>query len=109
MDDDLVKRLLTTLKCGLCGQRYDASHIQVLGHRGDLWFLSVLCPGCRSQGLVAAVIREGGTPLITDLTPEEMERFALQSAPGADDILDLHRFLQDFDGDFHRLFVGKKE
>jgi len=109
MNDDFVKRLLTTLKCGVCGQRYEASQIQVLGHRDDLWFLSVLCPGCRSQGLVAAVIKEGRAPVVTDLTPEGMERFTQQGAPGVDDLLDLHRFLEEFDGDFHKLFAGKKE
>ncbi|HJW87851.1 MAG TPA: hypothetical protein VJ565_00045 [Dehalococcoidia bacterium] len=110
MDDSLVKRLMATLKCGVCSQRYESDNVRVLGHRDELWFLSVFCPGCHSQGLVAAVIKEGKAPeVITDLTPEELEQFSREVSVGSNDLLDLHNFLRDFDGDFQRLFISKKE
>jgi hypothetical protein len=43
---------------------------------------------------------------IIDLTPEEVEA-AVDWAPiTADDLLDVHAFLQEFDGDFEMLFTG---
>ncbi len=105
MDEQFIKRLITTIKCGVCGHHYEGSNVRILGHRDDLWFLSVFCPACRSQGLMAAVINEGRLPeLVTDLTEEEYARFCPLVVVVADDVLDVHNFLRDFDGDFSRLF-----
>ncbi|MFQ5925237.1 MAG: hypothetical protein ACE5IE_04505 [Dehalococcoidia bacterium] len=105
MDEQFIKRLITTIKCGVCGHHYEGSNVRILGHHDDLWFLSVFCPACRSQGLMAAVLKEGRLPeLVTDLTEEEYARFCSLVAVGADDVLDVHNFLRDFDGDFSRLF-----
>ncbi len=105
MDEQFIKRLIMTIKCGICGHHYEGSNVRILGHRDDLWFLSVFCPACRSQGLMAAVIKEGSLPeLVTDLTEEEYARFCPLAIVGADDVLDIYNFLRDFDGDFSRLF-----
>jgi len=54
---------------------------------------------------MAAVINEGRLPeLVTDLTEEEYARFCPLVVVVADDVLDVHNFLRDFDGDFSRLF-----
>ena len=108
MNERFIKKLMSTMKCGVCGEHYDINNIKVLGHRDDMWFLNVSCPACHSQALVAAVIKEGKPPeIITDLTKAELVKFAQASIISADDILDLHGFLNDFDGDFAKLFSQK--
>ena len=108
MDDKFIKKLLSNMKCGVCGQRYEPTNINVLGHREDLWFLSVFCPSCKSQGLVAAVIKEGKLPeVVTDLTEAEQKQFS--RTVSSDDIIDIHAFLKGFDGDFSSLFSKKRE
>ena len=105
MEEGLIKRLMSSIKCGVCGQRYEVDDINVLGHQEDLWFLSALCPACHTRCLVAAVIREGKVPeLITDLSEAELDRFRNDVQLTADEMLDMHNFLKDFDGDFSRLF-----
>lgn len=105
MDERLIKRLITNIKCSVCGGRYDEENVRVLGRYTDLWFLSVYCPTCKTQGLVAAVLNEEETPeLVTDLTEGEYEKFREMAAVGVDDVLELHNFLKGFDGDFSRLF-----
>jgi len=105
VEDGLIKRLMAEIKCSVCGQRYELDNIDVLGHHEDLWFLSVLCPACHAQCLVAAVIREGRVPEVTtDLTEAELDRFRNVSRVTTDDVLDMHNFLKDFDGDLFRLF-----
>jgi hypothetical protein len=105
MEEGLLKRLMSSIKCGVCGQRYEVDDINVLGHQEDLWFLSALCPACHTRCLVAAVIREGKVPeLITDLSEAELDRFRNAVQLTADEMLDMHNFLKDFDGDFSRLF-----
>lgn len=106
MDEKFIRKLLSNMKCGVCGQHYEPANIKVLEHREDLWFLSVYCPDCKSQGLVAAVIREGKAPeIVTELT--EVEKSKLATPIGSDDVIDMHTFLKDFGGDFSSLFYKK--
>lgn len=108
MDDYTVRELLATVNCAACGRRYGVQDINILYHQRELWFVSVFCQGCQTKGLVAALIKWGEAPLITDLTEEEAVRFRESPAIGADDVLDLHNFLEGFDGDFGSLF-GEKD
>ena len=105
MEEGLIKRLMASIKCSVCGQRYEVDNINVLGHHEDLWFLSALCPACYARCLVAAVIKEGRVPEVTtDLTKAELDRFRNAGRVTADEVLDMHNFLEGFDGDFSRLF-----
>jgi len=105
MEEGFIRRLMTSVKCGACGQRYGIDNINVIGHYEDLWLLSAFCPTCNAQCLVAAVVKEGKVPqLITDLTEVELDKFRNASGLTADDILDMHNFLKDFDGGFSQLF-----
>lgn len=105
MDEKFIKKLMSTIKCGVCGQRYESSNVTVLGQRSEMWFLSVVCPACHSQAVVAAVIKEAKpAEIITDLTEAELTKFAQGDAIGADDVLDVHNFLKSFNGNFSKLF-----
>lgn len=105
MQERFLRELMKMVKCVVCGRRYASANVSVLGHQDELWFLSVSCPHCHSQGLVAALIRERKTePPNTDLTEEEQARFQESAPVGAEDVLDIHTFLRDFDGDFAKLF-----
>jgi|SRR3972149_2850404 len=105
MEENLIKKLISSLKCGSCGQNYRENNIDIVEHKDDLWFLQVLCPSCHVRCLVAAIIRENARPqVITDLTPAELEKFRDRPGIRDEDLLEMHRFLQDFDGDFPGLF-----
>ena len=105
MEEKLVKRFITSMKCSLCGQRYEVDNVEVLGHREGLWFLSVSCSVCQTQCLVTAVIKESKAATVTtDLTEAEWAKFKKMDKLTADEVLDMHRFLKGFDGDFSRLF-----
>jgi hypothetical protein len=104
MDEGFIKRLAVTMKCGVCGERYRGENVEVLGHRDDLWFMSVFCPACGSQGLVAAAVKEGEVLRpVTDISEKEQAKFCNVGPVSADELLDIHVFLKDFDGDFSRL------
>ena len=105
MEDRLVKRLMASIKCGSCGQCYEAHNIEVLGHSEDTWFLRARCSSCHIQCLVVAIIKEERMPeFITDLTKAELDKFSNLDGVEADDVLNMHDFLRGFDGDFSRLF-----
>ena len=108
MEEKLIKKFMTSIKCSVCGQRYEVDNVKVLGHQEDLWFLSVFCSVCQTQCLVAAVIKEGKAPtVITDLTEAELDKFEKIDALTTDEVLDMHSFLKSFDGNFSQLFSQK--
>jgi len=108
LEERLVRRLMTSMKCESCGQKYEFGNIDVIGHREDMWFLRVLCSTCHTQCLVAAVVREGKAPEeINDLIDAEVSERRNKTIE-VDDVLDMHNFLMDFNGDFANLFGQEK-
>ena len=106
MDEKTIKNLLSNVKCGNCGQHCEPADIDVMGHQEDLWFLSVYCPSCKSQGLVVAAIEKSEVPeVVTELTETEKSKFSIPVS--SDDIIDMHTFLKNFNGDFSSLFSEK--
>lgn len=100
-----LKRFLSTLRCVNCGRRYEPENIRFLSRQKELWFLSLYCPVCHNQGMVAAVVGQGEPPeAVSDLTEKELEKFGDRSQIGIDDVLDMHIFLKEFQGDFTSLF-----
>ena len=105
MKESLIKKLIASIKCASCGQHYDEDNINIIEHNEDLWFLSVFCTSCHVRCLVAAIIREDEkVKVVTDLTEVELDKFKEADEVKANDVLDMHNFLRDFDGDFPRLF-----
>lgn len=108
MEENLVKRLMASIKCNICGQRYEVDDISIIGHEDDLWFLGVFCAACHTRYLVAAEIKEDiVSKVITDLNEAEPDSVGKVAGLTGDDVLDMHNFLKEFDGDFSRLFGQK--
>lgn len=108
VEESLIKRLMASIKCRVCGRHYEVDNVNVLSHDQDLWFLSAICPACQTRCLIAAIVKEGRLPeVITDLTEAELDRFRNAAKLTTDDVLDMHGFLNNFDGDFSRLFSQK--
>jgi len=108
-EDGIIKKLMTSVKCSICGHYYKVDNVNVLGHHEDLWFLKSHCSSCNSHCLVVAVIKEGRAPeVITDLTEAELDKFKSVCVLTGDELLDMHDFLKDFSGDFSQLFGQKK-
>jgi len=105
----LIKHLISNIRCAVCSRRYEPKDVQILGRQDDLWIMGVTCAHCHTQGMIFAVVREGQPPeVITEMTPEELARAAELSPIDADDVLDMHRLLRGFKGDFYDL-LGENE
>jgi len=108
VEERLIKKLMTSMKCEECGQNYESFNIDILGHRQDMWFLRALCSSCNTQCLVAAVVREDKVVEgVDDLTMDEMDKNQGEAIE-TDDMLDMHNFLIGFDGDFSSFFGQEK-
>lgn len=98
-----IKHLIANIKCAVCQSHYEPEGIHIVDHRDELWVMAVTCGQCHTRGLIFAVIKEES---VTELTPEEWIKFQEMSQVDADDVLDMHEFLRDFNGDFVSLLQG---
>jgi hypothetical protein len=106
--EERIKRLMSTVKCGHCGQPYSSHNVRVIGQTNGLWYVNAYCTACQSQFVIAATLSDENEPLISDLTAQENARAIKRTIPTADDILDMHSFLKDFNGNFANLFGRQK-
>ncbi|HVB64103.1 MAG TPA: hypothetical protein VNE17_05180 [Nitrolancea sp.] len=105
-DFDVRRTVLSVLEqCSVCKQQYALEDARVVERQGELWVLSICCSHCNTQALVAAVVDSEGAAVdafeptdIEDVTENVVE------VANVDDVLDMHRFLETFDGDFMSLF-----
>ena len=103
----LVLKLVARLRCVQCQNPYDPHDFTLVHNMEDMWVLSTRCRHCDELCHVVVYMRLGAEPEpIIDLTPEEVEAADNWSPITTDDLLDVHAFLQEFDGDFDLLFSG---
>ena len=121
--DQHIKRIVLHRmdRCAVCHHEFQIDDIRVLSRKPDMWMMLVECTDCHSRNFVAAVLDDGDPDearLALRRLSDEASSLPRSSAPPlapaepvepvtADDVLDMHLFLNDFDGDFRRLF-GRK-
>lgn len=110
MDEELLKRLISTVRCFKCGGFYDEENARVLGYYGDTAFLSVYCSQCRRRDIVAAVVKEVSVAdMDIGIGDGGQDKFRFMAPVGEGDVQAMHEFLEGFDGDFSLLFTGSKD
>lgn len=117
-------------RCAVCHREFQADDIKVISRRPDVWTMLVECDDCHARNFVAAVMNDGDPQAaqlaLRRLTEEAIIRGPIdieEDEPGIDaelleeyaagpgtpaidagDVVDMHEFLEEFDGDFKRLF-----
>jgi hypothetical protein len=104
-------------RCSVCHRGFEPDDVHVLSRKSDMWMLMVSCGECQARNFVAAVIGDGDAEeaqLALRRLGEEHIRTRIDVEPEAegearepisvDDVLEIHEFLQSFDGDFQALF-----
>jgi hypothetical protein len=107
---DWLRTQLTSFGCASCGRPYPSRGIRILAHRDDLYFVDLTCRACGSGAVAIVSIEVDGEQ--RQLTDPELQA-AIEEVAGPaseavtpDDVLSMHEFLRDFDGDFRALFTG---
>lgn len=108
-------------RCSVCHRGFEPDNVHVLSRKSDMWMLMVSCGECHARNFVAAVIGDGDAEeaqLALRRLGEEHVRSSGDIDPeddvepnepvSVDDVLEVHEFLQGFDGDFRALF-GQNE
>ena len=71
MNESIINKLIESINCGTCNQLYNADSIKILGQEDNMWFISAVCPECKTRALVATVVGETDVESPTDL--DELE------------------------------------
>ncbi len=107
---DVRRTVVSVLEqCSKCKQQYSPDDARVIERQGELWVLSVRCSRCDAQAYVAAVVDAGGTEFDDVATwIDDGPNGQSEDPVSVDDVLDVHEFLESFDGDFSALFSRRK-
>lgn len=105
----LLKQRIASRRCPHCRRSFQREHVRVAARHDDVWVVSVRCGLCRKQQVfwVALADLEDHPDLACDPSPEEQEMFEKMPPVASDDVLDMYEFLEEFNGDFRRLFSDK--
>src|SRR5438874_1314354 len=124
----IIRRLFTEKQCHRCGRPYEAEQVLVLARRSEVWMVMISCQDCEQKDTYVVKFPPqmqgrrrvtsyrlsrppASTPLPQELEgpqqkrPESLEMRASSQPVDADDVLDMHLFLKNFNGDFQRLFA----
>ena len=99
----LIRYLVAHLKCIACRHKYDIDDVQVLEEGAGLLVLLMTCQHCQAQGLLMALVQD------QQVKPRRADQAEQRRDVGpitADDVLDVHRLLEGFDGDCSALLAG---
>ncbi len=104
-------------RCSVCHRGFEPDDVHVLSRKSDMWMLMVSCGECQARNFVAAVIGDGdaeeaqlalrrlGEEHVRTRTEIEPEDEGMSGEPvSVDDVIEIHQFLEGFDGDFKALF-----
>jgi transcription elongation factor Elf1 len=111
-EPEWLRTQLTSFTCPACGRSYGASRIRLLAERDGLYFVDLDCRACGSHTVAIVTVElEDSEASIADLTDfghppaHSDEPLPAGAAPvTADDVLDMHQFLDRFQGDVSELF-----
>ncbi len=125
-DFDQIKHLVLRQlnRCVVCHREYEVSDISSVQRKPGVWTLMVECEQCRSRNYIAAVTQDGNPEEamfeVRSLTERALQDVSTSSTESEDatetppqgatevvsasDVLEMHEFLKDFDGNFERLF-----
>lgn len=106
-------------RCVVCHREFSTEDIHVLSRKSDIWTMLVECDDCHARNFVAAVLNDGD-PQEAQLALRRLTEDAIESIEeepayelegpitgeriSAGDVVDIHQYLKEFDGDFIRLF-----
>lgn len=97
----VLKEMVGTLRCHVCRRSFDPDHVRITARHESVWIVSVRCRTCRKQqsfwiamkDVDAAIREQEAADPVTNETPIT-----------SDEVLDMHEFLEQFDGNFRKLF-----
>jgi hypothetical protein len=98
----VLKQMVATLRCEVCRRGFEREQVRITARHENVWILSVRCRSCRKQQSFWIAMKdvEEAVRKANAVPDEDGPRAPVAS----DEVLDMHQFLETFDGNFQRLF-----
>jgi hypothetical protein len=116
MNDEQIRQLLQrlgiVLECPKCGHKYDLEDISLRSYSGSTYQLRLVCNFCHTP-VTASISISGNLKNLAESfidtrpgnqKPIDIKKTKIKSKITNDDIIDMHQFLKDFDGNFENIF-----
>ena len=95
---EIIRHIKHIIPCNICKHLFSNENIQVLSTFHNEWLFHFRCHNCKNQLLVHVII-------IHHLKKNNLNISVHNVAPiSPNDVIDIHNFLKQFDGDFKKLF-----
>lgn len=103
---ELIKNIQAMMRCPSCGANYDSDHIHFLGQLDLAALIQLDCQGCGLPVMATIVVSEKGAQpkVLSDMSKEDLVERGKTEPIGNDYVLDVHKFLKEFDGNFEKMF-----
>lgn len=105
----IIEWLTYILKCPICGYRYNFEQTKIIDSKeskplvGANLLVHTDCERCKSS-VVFSIAIDGpevfSVGMVTDLTSSDTSKFKNTTALNPDDVLAVHQFFREFNGDF---------
>ena len=105
----IIEWLSQILRCPICGHRYNLEQTKIIDSKeskpavGANLLVHTDCEQCRSS-VVFSIAVDGpevfSVGMVTDLTSNDTTKFKNSRVLTANDVLAMHQFLSEFDGNF---------
>ncbi len=100
---DWLRTQLTSFGCAACGAQYEPGRIRLLAERDGLYFVDLACTECSSRAVAIVTVERdeqdeprADTGDLVELSQPDRRSGGLPLT--ADDVLEMHRFLEGFEG-----------
>ncbi len=121
--EELIKNIQSMVKCPSCGSPYKTNMISILGGTGQTFLVHLECRLCGQPTLATVMFRQQEKEgLAQSDFYGEIQEIGMEGLPGqgiipsrnipaqtpekkvdTDDVINTHKFLKDFDGDFESM------
>ncbi len=99
--NEIIEKISRRLKCVRCGRRYRPYDFQLMEERENFAVLRIVCRDCHKQSLVLALVQHRKLrSVVSELEPDEWQRFRKCKPLTRDEVVSFHRMMQAYDGDF---------
>ena len=108
---DYIRDRARYYNCPVCGRNLRACEVRMLNHQEDRFTVQVTCAACRVSFVVVLAIQGSGVEAMLEEDEELVIEDVLSATAArsdsepiaADEILDLHLLLKDFEGSLEDL------
>lgn len=103
--EELINNIQAMIKCPHCGSHYDRRNISIVGQMGQSVLVQLNCGVCKMPVMATIVAQNIYKNDKQSLGSQKSLSGDVSDGPvAADEIIEMHNFLDSFDGDFEQLF-----